>query len=124
MGWYGFYEKNTALLTSAVPEVRGYIYEPRKEQILLKGEYLLPLLYPDMALGGFLYIPRISAELFYDRQIDLTENSLSHSSAGGELLMEFNIFSLPVQLEGGVRFSWLVELDRPAWAVVIKGFSL
>jgi hypothetical protein len=124
MGWYGFYEKNTALLTSAVPEVRGYIYEPRKEQILLKGEYLLPLLYPDMALGGFLYIPRISAELFYDRQIDLKENSLSHSSAGGELLMEFNIFSLPVQLEGGVRFSWLVELDRPAWAVVIKGFSL
>jgi hypothetical protein len=123
-GFYAYYEDNPDLLTSQVSNVRGYDYDVAEEQIMVKAEYVMPLFYPDVALGGLFYLSRISTELFYDRQWTEDNWSETASSTGCQVLMDFFLFNLPIRIQGGVQFSWLIESGEPAVDVVITGYSI
>ncbi|MDC7222521.1 MAG: hypothetical protein PQJ60_02205 [Spirochaetales bacterium] len=123
-GLYAYYEENPSLLTSEVPNVRGWDYDGVEEQIMVKAEYVLPLFYPDLSLGGLTYTPRISAELFLDRQWSGDNWEETATSSGCELLLDSYFFSLPVQIQWGFRYSWLWETEEPAFEIVLKGYSI
>ncbi len=123
-GFYAYYEENPSLMTSLVPAVRGWDYVAEKELIMARAEYVLPLFYPDLALGGLAYFPRISGELFYDSQWGGKGFEESKRSAGFELLADTFFLSLPLQVRSGFRFSWLIEEEKPSFQFVIKGFSV
>ncbi|MBN2626282.1 MAG: hypothetical protein JXA95_06410 [Spirochaetales bacterium] len=124
IGLYAYYENNPDLLTSPVPGVRGWDYEAEAEQLMVKAEYLFPLLYPDAALGGLFYLPRISGELFYDRQGTGQDFSAVRSSFGGEILADAGFLSLPILVRGGLRISRLWEREETAYQFVIKGYMI
>ena len=98
---YGIYQ-----LTTSVDFVRGYA-TPIYDQFY-KGtfNYALPLFYPDLSLGRVLYCKRISANLFYDQgSATLNNQRTMFNSAGLDLNTQLFIFSLPIPIDIGVRFS-------------------
>ncbi len=81
----------------------------------LSFDYLLPLFYPDMRIGGLAYIKRIKADLFYDYssiQLDEVLNvkpqtNTTLQSAGVELTTDVNFLRFIFPFELGVRTSYL-----------------
>ena len=104
------YEKQSPvnyLFASDVSFSRGYDYEFNDNLIFGSADYSFPVGYPDLAVGDLVYIKRVKSSLF----LDLGKGSGRKGaqflhSAGIELKADLNIFSLPVEIEAGVRFSY------------------
>ena len=109
-------ENQTGNYSSRVLFSRGYEADTAGQLYQFKGNYAFPLFYPDLALGSFSYIKRIKGNLFYD-YTGLYENKTEQGrfqSVGAELSMDFtalNFKNLPLNM--GVRFSWLIEEEKP-----------
>ncbi|MDC7219286.1 MAG: hypothetical protein PQJ59_05060 [Spirochaetales bacterium] len=129
-GFYGYYEQNPSGYSSNIPQVRGSEYDDDEEslmleeQIMFKAEYVLPLFYPDCDLGGLAYIPRVSTELFLDRQWYGDGWDETVTSAGAELLVDTFFFTLPVMIRSGLQLSHQFETGDWGMSFVIKGYTV
>ncbi len=74
------------------------------------ANYTMPLFYPDENFGKFLYLKRISTNLFYD---DLNGRIMGFDyeakSTGAELLFETYLFRLMTPVVLGLRYSHVIE---------------
>lgn len=99
---FGFFQ-------SQIPFPRGYkqtYYELFKYAAV---DYCLPLAYPDLALGSFLYLKRLRARLFWDFGIGDDAADL-HRSIGTELMIDFTPLTLYyLEIGAGIRYSYRVE---------------
>ncbi|MDD5230494.1 MAG: hypothetical protein PHC43_04130, partial [Candidatus Marinimicrobia bacterium] len=69
--------------------------------------YEFPLGYPDWALGGLFYLKRIRGAFFGDFNLGKTgELERQYNSIGVDLNFDFNIFSLVLELNAGVRIAY------------------
>ncbi len=88
------------------PRGYDYLYQTR-QQMALKADYAFSLACPDLSLGTFLYIQRIRTNLFYDlsrNQANKNSGWTTQSSAGLDLIFDFNIIRMSYPFSAGVRF--------------------
>lgn len=109
---------NEYWFTNRMPYPRGYTGRVFEDFYVLRSNYDLPILYPDLSIGPFLYIQRVRATLFYDYGYGKTdvlnqdvglqwEAQDSYQSTGIDLNFDFNVMRALPQLELGVRFVYL-----------------
>lgn len=81
-----------------------------KEFHKYSGNYLFPLLYPDLNLSRYLYFKRIAMNLFYD-ELSGRVNGFSYQAAstGWELIFEMNFLRIFIPLSIGVRGSYIIS---------------
>jgi len=100
---------------------RGYHPRIATKLNIVKLDYYLPLFYPEINLGSFLYIPRFYANAFYDYaggegNYDLVgnynEEKETFSSLGGRIVMDFNLLRIPFPFNVGVRYSYMPDLQK------------
>lgn len=96
---------------------RGYGALLHDELYKIGFNYSLPLLYPDLPLGPFVFLKRIKTNAFFDYGLQriglnpiLRESERVFSSAGVELTFDFRALRL-VEVDLGVRYSYLFNLD-------------
>lgn len=89
---------------------RGYDSYFTNERIRGSVNYILPIAYPDLAIGSLFYSKRILGVAFADysrgRQASV---DVMRSSVGFELLIDMNILSIPIPVRAGVRASYLID---------------
>jgi hypothetical protein len=86
---------------------RGYRYSYYDHFYLGSVNYGLPLLYPEISLGGYFYLKRIKTNLFYDHGLGITDGDKTlYQSGGFELLFDHHWFLLPIEFEVGWRYSY------------------
>lgn len=74
------------------------------------ANYLLPLFYPDWSASSYLYLKRISLNLFYDElNGSLKNDHYRAASTGWEGFFEMNFFRLFIPLNIGLRGSYVLE---------------
>lgn len=95
----------------------SFIFYPRgtrsvflQEFVKYSGNYTLPLVYPDWNLSRYLYLKRISLNLFYD-SLNGRFRTFNYraSSYGWEVLFDTNFVRLALPLSWGVRGSYVLE---------------
>ena len=92
---------------SALSFPRGYDYVYHQRLTKLSVDYALPLAYPDAALGAFLYLKRVSANLFYSYGQGVDGSSKTdYRSAGLDLVLDLNFFRLPATVRCGLRLAY------------------
>ena len=92
---------------------RGFKTPVNDEFSMLRAEYGLPLLYPDLNIAGITYIKRVRANLFYDygigNKLSLAQSN-TYASAGFELLFDNTIMTI-LPMTFGYRQSYLLSKD-------------
>jgi hypothetical protein len=74
------------------------------------GNYLLPLFYPDWNLSRYLYLKRLSLNLFYDELNGHNVNSpYKAASTGWETIFELNLLRLTIPISVGVRGNYVLN---------------
>ncbi len=106
--------------SNVVSFARGYYPNQFNNQLYsLKVDYALPLINPDLSIGGVLYMKQIYAKLFYDyarstlnpiktnNLISIMQQNREYQSTGIELMTEshFARFVFPYKL--GIRYSYM-----------------
>jgi Tol biopolymer transport system component len=99
---------------------RGYGSTPFSDEVTKIGfNYAFPLLYPDMAVGSFVFLKRIKANLFYDYSLfRVTEphilntiygfGSEVRASTGVEITFDFRALRI-LEVDLGFRYSYLLN---------------
>lgn len=130
--------------TIAYPE--GYYNIISDKLNFFSGDYVFPVVYPDLSLSSLLYLKRIRGGLFYDhawgkgnryyirnaqgRMIQTAYNDYTETfrSYGAQLLADFHIFRIPFEISGGVQAAWRPGNETPVINVIFNmdlyGFSL
>lgn len=94
---------------------RGYTYKDVTVFKKTSANYFFPLIEPDLTLGGFYYLKRSYANLFFDSTV--VDSSLVNStlnSYGAELLLESKVFRI-LPLTFGVRVGQK-DLDKKSFS--------
>ena len=110
------YENQTGGYSSRVLFSRGYEAAEKEQLYQFRGNYAFPIAYPDAAVGSYFYFKRLRGKLFYDYTVlyDKWPDQSSYQSVGAELNLDFtalNVKNLPLSM--GLRFSWLIEEEKP-----------
>jgi hypothetical protein len=81
-----------------------------EEFVKYSANYALPVAYPDYNLSRYLYLKRISVNLFYDT-LRGRDRSLNYraSSYGWEVLFDTNVLRIFLPISWGIRGSYVVE---------------
>ena len=106
----GGYERNAGnyFFSSQMLFPRGYTAVTGTRFTKVGATYGFPLFYPDWALGQFLYIKRISANLFFDYgKVDAT----LYRSTGVEAVFDVNVFHFPA-VRAGLRYPYRLDLHN------------
>jgi len=122
-GWENQAPARKQIYRNTLPWPRGYDYDLVAEKLFsFSADYTLPLFYPDLAAGSFLYLKRIRGTLFYDysRGVDVRNfdnqsfngGTDRFSSVGSELLADFFVLRIPFELSAGVRAGYLPQEER------------
>lgn len=127
---------NNYWFANRMPYPRGVFSQSHEDFYTVRTNYDLPLLYPDLSIGPFLYIQRIKAELFFDygfgRQGVITDstsglrtdgNSRTYTSTGTELTFDLNILRALPQIELGVRFNYLPSDGTTSFEFLVGSFG-
>lgn len=113
-----------------VPLPRGYTDIRSRERKLITGDYVLPLLYPDINISSLIYITRIRSALFYDYEKASGNTIYSVSpqgqpqqvyhgyeevfrSYGAEVLADFYLLRLPFMVSSGLQAAWISGSQKP-----------
>ncbi|MBP5365722.1 MAG: DUF5050 domain-containing protein [Bacteroidales bacterium] len=99
-----------------IPIARGYSHTPNTDLRTIRFNYNMPLLYPDLSIGGLTYIKRISANTFFDitdgrYDHNNTEYTFNYKSVGTELTALTHWLRLYFPITVGCRVSYRFE-DR------------
>lgn len=118
----GAYENRSRDDASRIPYLRGWEYRESEELAKVSADYLFPIGYPDLALGGLTLFKRIRGGVFAERSYDI-QDSEAYSSLGAELNLDFNLLQIPAELSAGVRGTYRVERDEYSLELLIMGAS-
>jgi hypothetical protein len=86
---------------------RGFdeVFHPRLTNASL--DYLFPVAYPDVRVGPFTQVQRVTGGLFVDHARGSgAEGGRSYTSAGAELAAEAGLLSLPFRIRAGTRVAY------------------
>ena len=72
--------------------------------------YHFPLFYPDWGWGPVFNIKRIRTKLFYD--LAIVDKYANYSSAGLQILFDFNLFGINVDLSTGIEFTLKINDNK------------
>lgn len=112
------------IFSSNVDFSRGYDYEFRENLIFATFDYTFPIAYPDLILGELLYLKRIKGGLFIDLGKGFNSDSTKFfNSAGLEIRGDINLFSIPVDLDIGMRISYRFVDDSFRFDPIFLGIS-
>ena len=107
------YEKqndNSYQYTSYILYPRGTKSVFLEEFTKYSGNYTMPLFYPDWNLSSYLYLKRISLNLFYDElNGKFREFNYRAASTGWEAIFEMNFVRIFLPFSVGVRGSYVLE---------------
>lgn len=112
-----------------IPKPRGFAYPDHAEFTSLMANYAFPIWYPDIALGPIINFKRLRGNLFYDygegvgknyyirydqqqQEVYSSSTNRNYSSAGGELMIDFNLMRFPAEVSVGVRYSYLLTTSQ------------
>ena len=110
---------------SPVSFVRGYAYTYYDHFRRASLDYAFPLFYPDFALGALFNCKRIWSNLFGDRASGKTGSQpVLYDAVGIELQCDFNLFTMPVDLTGGVRYTYRLHERDTRMELVFAGIAL
>ena len=89
---------------------RGHVAQETDQAVRMGLNYHLPLLYPDMGLGGLFFIKRLRMKPFFDLTALFLGNDIDRyqSSIGSEFLFDINVFNVE-SVTFGVRWSHLLN---------------
>lgn len=91
---------------------RGYAYESIPEYRKVSTNYVFPLAYPDLAVGGLVYIRRIFSNVFFDSTaLESSFTKATLNSYGAELEFESKFFRI-LPLNVGLRHSTKMAEDN------------
>ncbi len=86
---------------------RGYSYSTATHQLFdLKADYAFAFAHPDWSLGSVAYVKRLRSNLFFDlaaNQRVEKDKWTTRSSAGVDLLLDWNVLQIEFPLTTGVR---------------------
>jgi len=129
-------DDNNYRFANRMPYPRGVAAESFENFYTIRTNYDLPLLYPDLSIGPWLYIQRIKAQVFYDfgkgfqnrinesnTGLSAPERSKIYYSTGAELSVDFNFMRALPMLELGVRYSYLPDLGTSNFEFLIGSFG-
>lgn len=101
---------------------RGYAFAQHDLVAVGRVDYALPLMYPDLNLGGWLYFKRLRADLYYDHAVARDGGTTTPlRSAGLELVADTSFLRLTNTVGVGLRSSWLFDAGQPAFEPVFNG---
>lgn len=106
--------------SSIVSMPRGFATSNAERLYSFKGDYQLPLCYPDVSLGGISYVKRLRANLFYDysharRELqeaasgEMQQLANDYHSLGYELRADMHLFRFIYPVNIGYRQAWLPQ---------------
>ena len=112
---------------NTVPVPRGMSVGRFKRFFSASANYLLPLWYPDIALGPIVNIQRFRLNVFADYAFGnrsyFAEVDRSYLSVGGELKADLNFMRFLPQFDLGVRYSYGISPSVQKIEVVIGTFN-
>ncbi len=118
---------------------RGVTKASNDELYSFKGDYLLPLINPDLNVPGVIYLKRITANLFYDYSTsslaiqdyntnEWSRQSETFQSLGTELRAEFHALRFVFPFSIGYRYAYLPDtknhFNEVLFSLGFNGFSL
>jgi hypothetical protein len=96
----------------------------------MSGDYVMPLIYPDLNLPGVIFIRRIRGSLFYDyargaknhyfNPKDVHNFTETFSSFGGELWCDFYILRIPFMVSAGLQSTWKSVNEVPSFKFLLN----
>jgi hypothetical protein len=96
---------------------RGYHTFTHERFMRASATYMLPLFYPDLAVGPLAYFKRVQGAAFFDwgagERRDGTHRFL-YRSVGGEITTDMSPIQLRDTFRAGVRLSYRLD-EAPAW---------
>jgi hypothetical protein len=118
-GWQKQFPGNFYLPINRINFPRGYVSGISSTFSSLSVDYAFPLAYPDLAMGPWIYLKRIRADLFHDwgygRDILIAGDrpyTGNYRSAGIELLADFHFLRIIFPISAGTRVGYLFNQDR------------
>ncbi|MDF9829766.1 hypothetical protein [Parabacteroides sp. PF5-6] len=96
------------------PRGYDYIYQTR-QHLALKADYAFTVACPDWSLGSLVYLRRIRTNLFYDwtrNQAKKDAGWITQSSAGLDLLFDWNVIRMSYPLSAGVRLTQPIDYGK------------
>ena len=109
------------LYVNTLPFPRGYTNQVAEKLFVFRTEYFLPLFYPDLNIGGLLYIPRFHMSVFYDyargdenynfNTRTKTPGVLNYASMGGKINMNFYAIRFPFPFNLGFQYAYIPEYN-------------
>ena len=131
--YYGYQKRDASqrnLFSDAIRRPRGWRSLDNDEMITFSADYKLPLFYPDLSVGGIVYLKRVKASLFADfahQQGLIFENNeaigsfaRNISSYGVEVLGDMNWFRFYAPVQLGFRTSYLPELRSTEFSLLLS----
>jgi hypothetical protein len=108
---------------------RGFESQPNERLNVFRGDYVMPLFYPDWSLGSLLYIKRFKADLFYDfgrsqiRRRNTQTGSIdwvtrNYESFGAEITTDFHFMRVMFPLSAGVRYIYKPAFSESSFEFV------
>lgn len=127
-------DNNNYWFPNRMPYPRGVRGSTFEDFYTIRSNYDLPLLYPDLSIGPWLYFQRIKAEMFFDfgsgkasvtnQDVNLGYNiSKNYYSTGVELTFDFNLMRALPLLELGVRYSYVPENAQAKFEFLVGSFG-
>lgn len=112
MGLYAGYQRSHPgryRFQNLIGSSRGYhILAPGNEMMSLKINYKFPLCYPDLHIGGLVYLKRISANIFQDyTQISVNVLKTNYQTTGLDILTDLHLIGLSMPVSAGIRGIYL-----------------
>jgi hypothetical protein len=112
-----------AIASIVVALPRGYDSRFHETLIRAGATYHLPLLYPDLAIGNWLYVRRVQGNVFGDVGRGEARNGTQrrdYRSAGGELTVDLAPLGLRTTVRAGVRMSRILTSGGgTVWQAVV-----
>jgi hypothetical protein len=93
------------------PRGYDYLYQTR-QHLALKADYAFTIACPDWNLGGVIYLRRVRSNLFYDwtrNQAKKDAGWTTQSSAGLDLIFDWNLIRMSYPLSAGVRLTQPID---------------
>ncbi|PIQ20545.1 MAG: hypothetical protein COW65_14435, partial [Cytophagales bacterium CG18_big_fil_WC_8_21_14_2_50_42_9] len=104
---------------------RGYTYRTNDTFYSFTTQYAMPIWYPDLALGPFLYFQRLKGNIFYDYgQSEYRNQVTPYRSVGLELSTDFNFMRLNFLLDAGVRISYLPQTKKRVIELIVTQIGI
>ena len=104
---------------------RGYTYRTNDTFYSFTTQYALPIWYPDLSLGPFLYFQRLKGNIFYDYgQSEYRNQVTPYRSVGLELSTDFNFMRLNFLMDAGVRISYLPQTKKRVVELIVTQIGI